>query len=154
VPSGIVATCASLLDRTSPLTTSLSVPSPPTETSRSAPSRAARSASSISWRGCSERYVSPSSPSCAARCASCGQRFPVAPLPDAGLTRKAVLMAGSDRREPDAGHPVDGGAQLVVGDPLELALDDDVAHREQAPCLHLAQRAEREKDCGLHLDAE
>jgi hypothetical protein len=41
----------------------------------------------------------------------------------------------SDRRQRDARHPVDRGAQLVVGDPRELVADDDVADREQAPRL-------------------
>ena len=57
-------------------------------------------------------------------------------------------------RERDAGHAVDGGAQLVVGDPRELALDDDVADGEQAGGLDVAQGAEREEDGGLHLDGE
>jgi len=38
--------------------------------------------------GRSENSVSPCRPSCVARCASSGQRFPVEPLLDAGLTRE------------------------------------------------------------------
>src|SRR4029077_17747616 len=100
--------------------------------------------------------VSPLSPSPAARCASSGQRRPVTPLSDAGLTRKTVPLMGfrSDGRERDARHPVDGGAELVVGDPLELALDDDVADGEEAARLDLPKRAEREEDRSLHLHRE
>src|SRR5581483_6630080 len=146
VPSGIVATSGEAPERATPFATSLSVPSPPTATSNSAPSDAACSASSIRCPGRSEKYVSPASPSCAARCASSGQRLPVAPLSDAGLTRNAVLivMRGGDGREADARHPVHCRAQLVVGDARELALDDDVADGEETTRLHLAERAERE----------
>jgi hypothetical protein len=93
VPIGIVATSHVALDRTSPFTTSLSVPSPPTATTSDAPLAAARSASSIRCPGRSEKSVSPSSPRCAARLASSGQRLPVTPLSDAGLTRKTVRPA-------------------------------------------------------------
>src|SRR3954468_5117290 len=155
VPSGIVATSAAPPERRIPFTTSFSVPSPPTATSSAAPSRTARSASSIRCPGRSEKSASPRSPSPSARWASSGQRLPVAPPSDAGLTRKTVLMgAGGGGRECDARHPVDGAAQFLVSDPLELALDDDVADREQAAGVHLAERAEREEDRSLHLDRE
>src|SRR5438045_2767023 len=138
VPSGIVASPTSR--PATPFTTSFSVPSPPTATTSCAPPSTAVRASSIRCPGRSENRVSPCRPSAAARCASSGQRLPVAPLADAGLTRKTVPpLIGSDRREPDARHAVDGGAQLVVADPRELALDDDVAHGEQAPGLDLGQ---------------
>jgi hypothetical protein len=79
------------------LTVSFSVPSPPTATTSSAPPRAACSASSIRCPGRSEKNVSPSRPSPAARCASSGQRFPVEPLLDAGLTRKTIALVGVTR---------------------------------------------------------
>src|SRR5438309_9585689 len=155
VPSGIVASSAAPLERTSPFTTSFSVPSPPTATTSDAPSPTARSASSVRCPGRSEKSVSPARPRPSARCASSGQRLPVAPPADAGLTRKTVLpLIGRRGRECDACHPVDGGAQLFVRDPLELALDDDVADGEQAARVHLTQSAEREQDRGLHLDRE
>ena len=44
-------------------------------------------------------------------------------------------MVGGNGRERDARHPVDRRAELVVGDPRELALDDDVADREEAAIL-------------------
>ena len=136
VPIGIVASSVVLPARTSPLTTSFSVPSPPTATTRVVPSRADSSASSISWPGRSEKRVSPSSPRCAARFASEGQRFPAPPLPEAGLTRKTVsALMGRDGREGDAGHPVDRRAQLFVGDSLEDALDDDVGYGEEAAAV-------------------
>jgi hypothetical protein len=81
-----------------------------------------------------------------------GQRRPVDPFADAGLTRNRVLSG--DWRERDSGHPVDRRAQLLVGDPLELALDDDVAHRQQAAGGEAAQRAEGEEHRGLHLDGQ
>ena len=130
--------------RSRPFTTSFTEPSPPTTTRRRAPSRTASAASSPSRPGASEMSASPSSPRAAARCAISGQRFPVEPAAEAGLTRKTVrpgLMAVVARRggvERDPRHPVDRGAELLVGDPDELALDDDVADREQA-----ARRARR-----------
>ena len=61
--------------------------------------RPRRRASSIRCPGRSEKSVSPCRPSSAARCASSGQRLPVAPLPDAGLTRKTVpALIGRSRR--------------------------------------------------------
>src|SRR4051812_7143359 len=104
--------------------------------------------------------VSPSSPRPAARCASSAQRFPVAPLSDAGFTKKRVLMGGGDGRERDARHPVDRRTQLFVGDAGEHTLDDDVADGQQAPCvhaLHLGDAADGgngEERRGLHLDRE
>src|SRR4051795_3998537 len=154
VPSGITARSAAPPARTTPFADSLSVPSPPTATRSSAPSRTAASASSIRWPGRSEKSVVPSSPSCAARCASSGQRLPVAPLADAGLTRKTVLMVGRNGRERDARHPVDRRTQLFVGDPLELTLDDDVADGEETADVHLPERADREEHSRLHLDPE
>jgi hypothetical protein len=86
VPSGIVARSTSR--PAMPFTTSFSVPSPPTATTSDAPASTACCASAIRWFGRSEKSVSPDSPSRAARWASSGQRLPVAPLSEAGLTRK------------------------------------------------------------------
>src|SRR5437764_85024 len=137
-----------------PFTISFTVPSPPTATSRVAPPSAAERASAPSWPGRCDRSASPSSPSARARRSRLGQRRPVVPFADAGLTRKTVLPLmlglGCDRGERDAGHPVDGGLELLVRDPRELLADDDVADREQAARLHTAQRSEREQDGGLH----
>src|SRR6476646_3522270 len=142
-----------------PFTTSCTEPSPPTTTSRSAPSSAARRASSVSSPAAREKRTSPLRPAAAARCEISGQRLPVEPLADAGLTRKtvfsaSVLLVGRDRRERDARHPVDRSAELVVRDALELTLDDDVADGQQAAGLHSAQRADGEERGGLHLDGE
>src|SRR3954466_14345535 len=142
-----------------PFATSFTEPSPPTTTSSVAPSSAACRARPPSSPGALEKSVSPLRPAVAARCAISGHRRPVAPLSDAGLTRKTtlsglMLRVGGDRVQCDAGHPVDGCTQLLVADPLELALDHDVADVEQAARLHLAQRAEREQDRRLHLDRE
>ena len=76
-----------------PLTTSLTEPSPPTTTRRPAPPRTASSASAASCPGSSEMSASPASPRAAARCATSGQRLPVAPPAEAGLTRKTVRPA-------------------------------------------------------------
>src|SRR5580704_7642342 len=139
-------TAISASEPAAPLTTSLRVPSPPTTTS-SPPSAAAAAASSISWPGRSERIGSPPRPSARARASSSGQRRPVVPLPLAGLTRKTALRLiataggsplgergslGDGDVERERRHPVDGGPQLLVGDAREDALDDDVAHRQQA----------------------
>src|SRR5215216_7123430 len=130
-----------------PFTTSCTVPSPPTATRSPAPFAAACRARSAKWPWSSDRNVSPSRPRSAASRAISGQRFPVAPLSAAGLTRKTVpLMARGDRRQRDAGHAVDGRLEVLVRDPRELAADHDVADREQAPGLHLSQGAEREDD--------
>src|SRR5688500_14916175 len=138
-----------------PFATSLTDPSPPTTTSSVAPPRAASRARTPRWPGRSEKSVSPSSPLVTARRASSGQRRPVAPLSDAGLTRKTVsLMSGGRGGERDTRHPVDRRPQVVVRDPLELALDDDVAHRQQTAGLDAPQRADREERRGLHLDCE
>ena len=77
-------------------------------------------------------------PAAAAARAISGQRRPVDPLADAGLTRKTVLMLGGDGRERDARHAVDGRTELLVGDALELALDHDVADGQQAARLDAA----------------
>ena len=52
------------------------------------------------------------------------------------------LIGRSARRdvEREPGHPVDRRAQLVVGDAREVALDDDVADRQQAGRLDAADR--------------
>src|SRR5579862_216829 len=152
VPIGIVASSTSL--PATPLTTSFSVPSPPTATTRRAPESTAARASSIRWPERSERCVSPSSPSSAARWASSGQRLPVAPLSDAGLTRKTVCSVSGGDGERDPSHAVDRRSQLVVADACEDTLDHDVAHREQAARFDAAQRADREQRGGLHLDGE
>src|SRR5439155_6265964 len=140
----------------SPFATSLTDPSPPTTTRRSAPSSTERRASVPSSPGLVEKSASPSSPRVAAMRAIWGQRFPVDPFAEAGLTRKTVvgLMIGCRGAECDARHAVDRGAQIVVRDPRELAADDDVAHRQQAAGLDAAQRADGEERRRLHLDAE
>src|SRR5712691_6445788 len=110
---------------TIPDATSLTVPSPPATTS-SAPSSAACRARSRRCSGRSEKRTSPVRPSAAARCASSGQRRPVAPPADAGLTRKTVVRAlvlVGNRLERQLGHLVDREPHVLVGDPLELALD-------------------------------
>src|SRR4051794_23031106 len=154
VPSGMVA--SSTPRPATPLTTSLSVPSPPTATTSVAPPSTAPRANSIRWPGRSESNVSPCRPSADARRASSGQRLPVAPFADAGLTRNAVvaLMVGDRHVQGDPRHAVDSRAQLVIRDALELALHDDVADREQATRLDAAQRTDGEERRGLHLDRE
>ena len=52
-----------------------------------------------------------------------------------------MTVPGCRRLERDPGHPVDRGAQLLVGDAHELALDDDVADGEQAAAVHPAEGA-------------
>src|SRR3954470_13250915 len=151
-PSGIVARSTSL--PATPFTTSFSVPSPPAATTRSAPPSTACRASSIRCPGPSEKSVSPVRPRRAARCASSGQRLPVRPLSDAGLTRKTVLLVGDSDVEGDLRHAVDGAPQVVVGDALELALDDDVADGQEATRLDAADRPDREERPRLHLDGE
>ena len=90
--------------------------------------------------------ASPSSPRAAARCAISGHRLPVEPAAEAGLTRKTVRPASVavvTRRcgvECDPGHAFDGRTELVVGDPHELTLDDDVADGEEAAAVDSAQR--------------
>ena len=44
--------------------------------------------------------------------------------------------------ERDPRHALDGRAELVVRDPHELALDDDVAHGQQAAAVDAAQRGD------------
>src|SRR5262245_13558310 len=159
VPRGMTASSTPSVPP-SPLTTSFTEPSPPTTTSLRAPLSTASAASVVSCPAASEMRASPSSPRAAARCSISGQRLPVEPPAEAGLPRKTVrptLVAVVTRRcgvERDARHPVDGGTQLLVGDPDELALDDDVAHRQQAAAMHAAQRGEREQCGGLHLHGE
>src|SRR5919204_2617069 len=140
-----------------PFATSLTVPSPPTATSRRAPRSAARRASSTSCPGRSEMSASPLSPSVAARRASSGQRLPVAPLSEAGLTKKTVsslMVPGGDGGEGDARHAVDCGLELLVGDAAEFGADHDVADGEEGAGLDAPKRADREQNRGLHLDAE
>src|SRR5687767_12120888 len=159
VPRGMTASSTDPAP-TTPFTTSLTEPSPPTITSRDAPSRTAPAASSPSCPGPSEISASPSSPRAAARCAISGQRFPVEPPAEAGLTRKTVrpaLVLVVTRRcgvERDPRHSLDRRAKLVVRDADELALDDDVADGQQAPAVDAAQRGEREERRRLHLDRE
>src|SRR5262249_22052864 len=74
------------------------------------------------------------------------------PGPPSVMPRPGLNGAGAGEREPR--HPVDRGAQVVVADPLELALDDDVADGEQAAGLDASERADREERGRLHLDAE
>src|SRR4051794_25651837 len=153
VPRGMIASSGPTTSAI-PLTTSFTVPSPPTATSSSY-SCAARAASSVISPGLVDSSTSPFSPSRPARCASSGQRRPVEPAAEAGLTRKTVLvLVGGDRLERDPRHPVDRGLQLLVRDAREDALDHDVRHRQQAPRLDAAQRRDREQRRRLHLDGE
>ena len=73
-----------------PFATSFTEPSPPTTTSSLAPPTAASRASSPRWPRRSLRSAGPSSPAAAARRWSSGQRRPVEPFADAGLTRKTT----------------------------------------------------------------
>src|SRR5688500_12121292 len=158
VPRGSRASCVLPPARRSPLTASCAVPSPPTATTRLAPSADARAASSAISPGRVLNAVSPSSPAAAARRASSGHLRPVEPPAEAGLTRKTVslmrVLLGRDGHERKPGHPVDGRAQLLVRDAREGAADDDVADGEQASGVHAPQRADREEDGCLHLDGE
>src|SRR5262249_59313134 len=158
VPPGSTAISASV--PATPLTTSFTVPSPPiTMSSEPSASRAA----CPRWPGNSDSTSSPCRPRAAARCLSSGQRFPVAPLPEAGFTRKRILrsaLIAGDGHERDARHPVDRSPQLFVGDPREDALDDDVRHGEEAAAVD-ARHFPDAPDCGdgeerrrFHLDAE
>src|SRR5262249_56863965 len=124
---------------TSRLTTAFTVPSPPTATSSSAPPSTAERESSRRCSGCSEKSASPVRPRSAARRAISGQRRPVAPPAEAGLTRKTVAacVLVSDGLERELCHLVDRPLHVIVRDPDELAGDDDVAHDEEAPRLHL-----------------
>src|SRR6476619_1378176 len=158
VPRGITASSA-VAPGSRPFTTSFTEPSPPTTTRRVAPPATASAASWVSRPGASEISASPSRPLAAARCAISGQRLPVVPPAEAGLTRKTVcplmtVAARGGRVERDLGHPVDRGPEVVVGDPDELAFDDDVAHRQQAAAVDAAQRRQREERRSLHLDGE
>src|ERR1044071_2248079 len=121
VPRG--RTASSVPVPTSPEATSLTVPSPPTATTSAAPSSAARRARSRSCSGRSEKSTSPARPSSDARCASSGQRRPVVPPADAGLTRKTVraLVLVGDRDQCELGHLVDRRPEVLVADALELA---------------------------------
>src|SRR6188508_2315461 len=138
-------------DSARPLTTSCTEPSPPTTTTRLAPSRTACSARAASCPGSSDSNASPTSPSAAARWAISGHLRPVEPPPEAGLTRKTVrpalmaVPARGRRVERDPGHPVDSCAELVVGDAHELTLDDDVAHGQEAAGEHATKRTDREE---------
>src|SRR5262249_9365694 len=157
VPRGTTASSTPLAS-VSPLTTSFTEPSPPTTTRKVAPPATASRASSARCPGRSERSASPESPSDVARWAISGQRRPVDPPAEAGLTRKTVgslmAVAGRGGVERDPRHAVDGRAEVLVGDPYELALDHDVAHGQEAPGLHSPQRSDREQHRGLHLDRE
>ena len=83
-------------------------------------------------RGCAVRDLGPA----LARRASAGGRVDE----EDGAAGLMAVLAGRRGVERDPRHPVDRGTQLVVGDPHELALDDDVAHREQAAAVDAAQR--------------
>ena len=181
-----------------PFTISWTVPSPPKTTSSSAPSSAAPPGRRAGPR--SEKIASPRIPAAWAARASSGQRRPVLPFADAGLTRRTVFSARAspgdtrpagprsrcagahlllprlkpgrgrvrtpawcsrprsgaaspeealvrgDRPQRQLGHLVDRRLHLLVRDPHELALDDDVADREQAAGGHLAEGADREEE--------
>ena len=131
VPRGMTAISTSRCAM--PFATSFTEPSPPTTTSSSAPPSTASPREVAQMAGpLREERVAGRGRARAAAFASCGQRRPVAPLSDAGLTRKTALSRIRRRgRERDPRHAVDRRAQLVVRDPLELSLDDDVADREQ-----------------------
>jgi hypothetical protein len=142
------------------LTTSFSVPSPPTETTSPAPSRAACSASSIrTWTlGEERRALEPELrcavrvPASAGRGAAAGRRVDEEDDPVSGTFRcpTPLLCHG---RERDARHPVDRRAQpsSVI---RVTRLDDDVADGEEAAGVNLLQRPEREEDRSFHLDRE
>src|SRR5262245_23680599 len=159
VPRGITASSAAA-PGARPFTTSFTEPSPPTTTRSVAPPATASAASSESRPGASEMSASPSSPFAAARCAISGQRLPVVPPAEAGLTRKTVrpalmaVAAGGRRVERDLRHAVDRGPEVFIGDAHELALDDDVAHRQQTPAVDAAKRRQGEERCSLHLDGQ
>src|SRR6478672_8312160 len=142
----------------SPLATSCTVPSPPTATTSAAPSSAACRASSASPPGPELWATSGSSPKSRAWRSSSGQRLPVAPFAEAGLTRKTVrplvTVTGCHGGERKLGHLVDRALHVLVRDADELALDDDVADDQQAAGLDLLERADREEHRGLHLDRE
>src|SRR3954447_20140605 len=141
-----------------PFATSCTVPSPPTATTIEAPSSAAWRASSASPPGPVLCATSRSIPKSRAWRSSSGQRLPVAPFADAGLTRKTVCalvtVTGGPGRERQLGHLVDGPLHVLVRDPDELALDDDVADDQQAARPDLAERADREEHGRLHLDGK
>src|SRR6185437_3387783 len=113
-----------------PFATSFTEPSPPTTTRSDAPSSAASRASWVRCPGRSEKSASPVRPRVAASRWISGQRRPVDQFADAGLTRNLVLSGHGGQGHAD--HPIDRGTKLLVRDPLELALDDDVADGEQA----------------------
>src|SRR5438067_1246595 len=150
----MTATSGRAVVRARPCTASFTVPSPPTTTSSAAPSSAAWRASFAMWPGLSEKNTSPLRPRLAARCAISGQRVRVDPFADAGLTRKTVSLMAGRGGERDSRHPVDRRLELGVGDPHELALDDDVAHGQQAPSLHASQGRDGEERRRLHFDGE
>src|SRR5207244_6364217 len=120
-----------------PFATSFTEPSPPTTTRSDAPSSAASRASSVRCPGRSEKSASPVRPAVVAARWISGQRRPVDQFADAGLTRNLVLSGDCGERH--SRHAVDRSAQLLVRDPLELALDDDVADREETAGREPAQ---------------
>ena len=82
-----------------PFTTSLTVPSPPTATTRRGPPRRPARASSVAWPGRSVRTVSASTPSDESVPASFSQSRPTAPLRAAGLTitsGRSVIPSGEE----------------------------------------------------------
>ena len=127
-----------------PFTTSFTDPSPPTTTRRVAPPDTAsgrerrevpralgdeRVAARARRAGGAMRDLRPALARRAAR--------------ERGLTRKTVrpLMAVARRGrrvESDPRHAVDRRPELVVRDPHELALDDDVAHGQEAAAVDAA----------------
>ena len=99
--------------------------------------------------------MSPSSPRCAARCAISGQRLPVAPLSDAGLTRKTVsLMTGVAVAR--ATRVIRSTAAFISSSVIRLNSPSTTMSLtvEQAAGLHAAERADGEERGGLHLDGE
>src|SRR4051794_36514820 len=146
------------MEVSSPLTTSCTVPSPPTATTIAAPSSAAWRASSARPPGPALCATSGSRPKSRAWRSSSGQRLPVAPFAEAGLTRKTVrpliTVTGGHGGERQLGHLVDRALHVLVRDADELALDDDVADDQQAAGLDLLERPDREEHGRLHLDGE
>ena len=105
VPRAITPSAASPngvpLAPTRPLTTSCTVPSPPTATTTSAPAMLASRASSVACPGASVRRSSTRRPRRCASATSSGHSCPVLPLAEAGLmirTTRRVMRASAPRR--------------------------------------------------------
>src|SRR5256885_13251204 len=59
-------------------------------------------------------------------------------------------VVGGDCDERDLRHTVDGRPQLLVRDPREHALDDDVAHGQETPRLRSEEHtSELQSPCNL-----